>query len=69
MVGSPKGSPKIFLEHSLAIRVFLDLKEAFDTVNHEILIHKLNYYGLCGIPLAWLASYLTNRQQQLCYDE
>ena len=36
---------------------------SFDTVNHQILIDKLNFYGIRGIPLAWLTSYLDNRQQ------
>ena len=35
----------------------------FDTVNHNILIDKLHFYGIRGIPLAWLSSYLSNRQQ------
>ena len=32
-------------------------------VNHQILIDKLNFYGIRGTPLAWLTSYLTDRQQ------
>ena len=43
--------------------IFFDLKKTFDTVNHQILIDKLNFYGIRGFPLAWLTSYLDNRQQ------
>ena len=43
--------------------IFVDLEKAFDTVYHQILIDKLNFYGIRGIPLAWLTSYSENRQQ------
>ena len=52
-----------FESNEYTIGIFLDLKKAFDTVNHQILIDKLNFYGIRGIPLAWLTSYLDNRQQ------
>ena len=46
-----------------AIGVYIDLKKTFDTVDHEILIKKLNFYGVRGVGNYWIKSYLTNRKQ------
>ena len=43
--------------------VFYWLKKSLDTVNHNILLDKLNYYGFRGIVNQWLYSYLSNRTQ------
>ena len=48
--------------------VFIDLKKAFDTVNHKLLVEKLSFYGVRGVANAWLENYLMNRKQYVVVD-
>ena len=54
-------------EHSVGI--FLDLSKAFDTVNHNILLDKLSYYGIRGLSLDLVKSYLSDRMQYVQYNK
>ena len=46
----------------------MDLSKTFDTLDHNILLHKLHYYGIKGTDLSWFSSYLTNRTQYVEID-
>ena len=52
--------------NELTAGLFLDLSKAFDTVNHTILIEKLEHYGIRA--LEWFKNYLTNRSQIVKYN-
>ena len=44
--------------------VFLDIRKAFDSINHTILLHKMKVqFGITNVELDWFSSYLTNREQ------
>ena len=49
--------------------VFIDLQKAFDTVKHNMLIDKLEYYGIRGIAQEWLKNYLKDRKQLVQIDD
>jgi hypothetical protein len=49
----------------LAGSIFCDLEKAFDSVNHDILLSKLSYYGVSGKTKSLLKSYLQNRYQRV----
>jgi len=50
-------------KNEFSIGLFIDLSKALNTLNHKILLYKLEYYGIRGAPLKWFESYLSNRQQ------
>ena len=45
----------------------MDLRKAFDTIDHGIFMKKVEYMGLRGIALKWVASYLDNRRQYVSF--
>ena len=56
-------------KNSFTCGVSLDFQKAFDTVNCKILLSRLNYYGIRGIPHEFLHSYLNNRKQSTSIND
>ena len=54
-----------FEENKYTLGVFIDLAKAFDTVDHKILLRKMEIYGIGGITLKWFENYLKNRKQHI----
>jgi hypothetical protein len=50
---------------TMAGSIFCDLEKAFESVNHDILLSKLPYYGISGKAKLLLESYLQNRYQRV----
>ena len=60
---------KAFSQGKYTLGIFLDLSKSFDTVNHNILLEKLNAYGIQSENLKWFRSYLSNRKQFILYND
>ena len=65
MVKSIHGS---FNEDKFSVGIFLDIKKAFDSLDRNILLQKLKYYGIAGIEWRWFQSYLSDRRQLTMYN-
>ena len=50
------------------VEFFIDLRKAFDTVNHEILLGKLKHYGITGKQKDWFRSFRTNRKKYVSVE-
>ena len=59
---------KSFEKNELTLGMFLDLSKAFDTVVHQILLKKLEYYGIAENNLRWFENYLKDRQQFVSFE-
>ena len=55
-------------KNKMVMGIFLDLRRAFDTVDHCILLSKLQKYSVRGSAYKWFSSYLADRSQTVCYQ-
>ena len=61
LINTTENIRKALEDGNIGCVVFVDLQKAFETVDHQILLAKLNHYGIRGISNDWFKSYLSNR--------
>ena len=57
-----------FQENLSVVSIFIDLRKAFNTVSHNLILSKLECLGIRDMPLNWFRSYLANRKQYTCVN-
>lgn len=57
-----------FEERKIVLGVFIDYTKAFDYLNHKVLLGKLEIYGIRGVALQLISSYLGHRRQYVCLN-
>ena len=62
-------SSKAIENKEIIVGIFLDFKKAFDSINHEILLDKLHFYGIRGVTLDLFRNYLLDRKQFTAFSE
>ncbi len=55
-------------QNKVSLLLLIDYSKAFDMVDHQVLLRKLEHYGIRGTVLAWMKSYLENRTQYVTID-
>ena len=60
---------KVIDKGEIGCAIFMDRQKAFDTVDHEILLAKLEFYGIQRIALTWFKSFLSIRLQSVLVSE
>ena len=53
----------------IPVGIFIDLSKAFDTIDHNILVAKLEFYRVKGLSIKLFKNYLTNRQQYVSLED
>ena len=69
LINITKNIRKALDDGNIGCGVFVDLQKAFDTLDHQILLAKLNHYGIHGVSNDWSKSYLSNRHQYVSKNE